>query len=105
MSLADIQIVRPVEPLVDTINPTRPFESPMMTAERNSNQQRPQDDDLSNEKIDESNRALLKPRTLLLPFNRQIVNNDEVNYAQRNGNEMQVNIKRENLFFCMLQKV
>lgn len=101
MSLADIQIVRPVEPLVDTINPTRPFESPMMTAERNSNQQRPQDDDLSNEKIDESNRALLKPRTLLLPFNRQIVNNDEVNYAQRNGNEMQVNKKeRKFIFLC-----
>ena len=100
MSLADIQIVRPVEPLFDTINPTRPFESPMMmaAAERNSNQRR-QQDDLSNEKIDESNRAFPKPnRALLLPLNRQIVNSDEVNYAQRNGNELQVNKKGELLF-------
>lgn len=99
MSLADIQIVKPVEPLVDTINPTRPFASPMMmTAERNRNQERRrrrQEDDLTNEKIDESNRAFPTPRSmLLLPLSRQIVvNSDEVNNARHNGIEMQVNKK------------
>lgn len=105
MSLADIQIVRPVEPLVDTINPTRPFENPMiMTEERNRNQRR---DDLSNEKINEANRAFPTSRSLLLPLNRQIaVNSDEVNYA-RDGSEMQVKGKhlKLELFYKILFKV
>lgn len=98
MSQADIQIVRPVEPLVDIINPTRPLENPMiMTDERNRNQRREQDV-LSNEKINEVNRAFLTPRSLL-PLNRQIaVSSDEVNY-DRDGSEMQVKGENLELFF------
>lgn len=100
MSLADIQIVRPVEPLVDTINPTRPFENPMMmTEERN---QRLQQDDLSNEKINEAKRAFPTPRTLLLPLNRQIAVNSDVGIYGRREMQVKRNLKCGFLFYKKL---
>lgn len=113
-SLADIQIVKPVEstsadyedsdihqtPSFDNninsgIN-AKPFNTSIMMMERKRNQKRQDDLTLAtNEKIDESNRAFSFPsptrRSLvLLPLKRQIDDEKEEGF-RRNVNENQVN--------------
>lgn len=68
------------------------FNIPMMLLmERNRNRHQDNMTFVTNEKIDESNRAFTTPRSLIFPMNSHIVVHEENTNRRRNDNEMQVN--------------